>query len=119
MPYIGASNISQNSFVSLKEKHAIRDKGSPSGSEISLVPDSPIKDVAPSRLNNVTNASSLSNNSDSAPRSNNGVGTDSSSVPKTRPREQSFNGPLPEHILKDDKNFSVWKGRLDLPEMSR
>lgn len=105
MPYIGASNISQNSFVSLKEKHAIRDKGSPSGSEISLVPDSPIKDVAPSRLNNVTNASSLSNNSDSAPRSNNGVGTDSSSVPKTRPREQSFNGPLPEHILKDDKNF--------------
>ncbi|EHN03806.1 Psk1p [Saccharomyces cerevisiae x Saccharomyces kudriavzevii VIN7] len=41
MPYIGASNLSEHSFVNLKEKHAIRHKGTGNSSSSLQAPPSP------------------------------------------------------------------------------
>lgn len=41
MPYIGASNLSEHSFVNLKEKHAITHKGTSSSVASLQTPPSP------------------------------------------------------------------------------
>lgn len=41
MPYIGASNISEHSFVNLKEKHAITHKGAVNSATSLQTPPSP------------------------------------------------------------------------------
>lgn len=118
MPYIGASNKSQNSFVSLKEKHSIRTQGSHSnnGSEVSLE-DPSNKSITPSRLAQVTTAASLDEeqtlkgeeedgeSDNEIPEHNVEDKQEEQPKPKTRPREQSFNGPLPEEPLRDDIAF--------------